>query len=115
MTTTVCGALWPLPYSTGTSYRVLQARNGKEALEVARQEKPALVFLDVKMPLVDGFEVCRQLKADPQTSTIPVYLLSAMSQAEDKERGRLAGADGYFTKPFSPLALLEKVDEVTGL
>lgn len=95
-------------------YQLLEARNGMEALELARRERPDLVLLDVVMPHIDGFEVCRQLKADPATRHITVIMLTALAQEADKERGQQVGADGYFTKPFSPLALLNKVDEVLG-
>ncbi|MBI2918439.1 MAG: response regulator [Chloroflexi bacterium] len=96
-------------------YRLLQAKNGGQALEIARQEKPELVLLDVKMPVMDGFEVCSHLKADPQTREIRIYILSALTQESDREKGLAVGADGYFTKPFSPLALLEKVTEILGV
>jgi CheY-like chemotaxis protein len=95
-------------------YRILEASNGVEALAVARAEQPALVLLDVNMPDMDGFEVCRALKSDPATRGIVVVMLTAMAQAVDRERGQAVGADGFFTKPFSPLALLEKVEEVLG-
>jgi CheY-like chemotaxis protein len=92
-------------------YRFLEARNGKEALEIVLKEKPDLVILDVRMPEVDGFEVCRRLKANPETENIPVIMLSALTQESDRERGKHARADGYFTKPFSPTGLIKKVEE----
>ena len=95
-------------------YQILEAGNGAQALALARAERPALVLLDVNMPEMDGFEVCRALKSDAATRTIVVVMLTAMAQPADRERGLAAGADGFFTKPFSPLALLEKVEEVLG-
>lgn len=95
-------------------YQILEAGDGVEALNIARAERPALLLLDVNMPELDGFEVCRALKADPATRDIVVVMLTALAQPTDRERGIAAGADGFFTKPFSPLALLEKVEEVLG-
>ncbi len=95
-------------------YQILEASDGVEALNIARVERPALLLLDVNMPELDGFEVCRALKADPATRDIVVVMLTALAQPTDRERGIAAGADGFFTKPFSPLALLEKVEEVLG-
>jgi CheY-like chemotaxis protein len=95
-----------------TRFRILQAADGAEALALARLEHPTIVLLDVNMPGLDGYAVCRALKADPATCDIVVFMLTANRQPEDEERGLAAGADGYFTKPFSPLALLERVEEV---
>src|SRR4051794_35241186 len=91
------------------AHRVLQAWTGREALAVARQERPDLVLLDVLMPELDGFEVCRQLKAEPVTREIAVVILSARNDPLDHRRGGEAGADVYMTKPFSPSALLDTV------
>jgi two-component system phosphate regulon response regulator PhoB len=94
----------------GTEHFVLlHAQDGEEALEIARQEHPELVLLDVNMPKLDGFEVCRQLKTAPETSGIKVVILSARGADTDRARGREAGADDYFIKPFSPIQLLNKV------
>jgi CheY-like chemotaxis protein len=96
----------------GEDFAILEASDGVEALTIARIELPTLLLLDVMMPGMDGVEVCRQLKADPDTKGIVVLLLTALTQKADRERGLAAGADGWFTKPFSPLALLRRVDEV---
>lgn len=97
-------------------YKILQAENGPEALKTARAEMPDMILLDVMMPEggMDGFKVCEILKNDPQTSGITIVMLTAKGQDVDKARGKKAGADDYFTKPFSPLALMNKVDEVLG-
>jgi len=93
-------------------YQILAAENGQQALEVARAEHPDMILLDIMMPgsKIDGLEVCRQLKSDPATANITVVMLSAKGQDSDIEAGRAAGADDYFTKPFSPIALIEKVE-----
>ncbi len=97
-------------------YKILQASSGDEALKMARAEHPDLVLLDVMMPnsSVDGFEVCQQLKSDPATQNIYIVMVTARGQETDKEMGRKAHADEYFTKPFSPLKLMDKVVELLG-
>lgn len=92
--------------------QVLEAADGEEALSVTRDERPDLVLLDVMMPKRSGLEVCRILKDDPATSRIPVIMLTARAQESDLREGEEAGSDGYFMKPFSPLALMRKVDEM---
>ena len=96
----------------GDDYEILEAADGVEALEVARGEVPRLVLLDIMMPRLDGLEVCRQLKSDPLTRDIVVVMLTAQAQERDRDQGLAAGADDYFTKPFSPLALLNMVERV---
>ncbi|MCK5055887.1 MAG: response regulator [Candidatus Aminicenantes bacterium] len=97
-------------------FKILQAENGPKALKIARAEKPELILLDVMMPEggMDGLEVCEQLKKDPETAGITIIMLTAKGQEIDKERGNQVGADDYFTKPFSPLKLINKVEEVLG-
>lgn len=91
---------------------IFEAGDGEEALLLAREQHPDLVLLDVMMPKATGVEVCRALKSDEETSDIVVVMLSAKSQTADEEEGRAAGADHYFTKPFSPVALLRKIDDI---
>jgi len=97
-------------------YQILQASSGDEALSIVRSELPDLILLDVMMPNspMDGFEVCRQIKSDPATQHLYVVMLTARGQETDKELGQQVGADDYFTKPFSPLQLMNKVEEVLG-
>ncbi len=97
-------------------YEILQAGTGPEALDIARSMQPDLILLDVMMPEggLDGFEVCEALKNDPQTGNINIVMLTAKNQDTDKERGKQAGADDYFVKPFSPLELMRKVEDVLG-
>lgn len=93
-------------------YEVLLAGDGDEALAVARQKKPDLVLLDVMMPKKDGYEVCRALKEDTATARIKVVLVTALAQQSDQEKATQARADSYFTKPFSPTELLERVQDL---
>ena len=88
---------------------VVSAANGEEALRLAMEKTPDLVILDVMMPKIDGFEVCRALKAKEETKNVPVILLTAKDRDTDKEKGKEAGADLYVTKPFSPTRLLDDV------
>ncbi len=96
-------------------YKILLARDGEEALDIARLEKPDLIFMDIMMPKTDGYSVCRELKDDPDTSQIKVVLLTALDTEFSRDRGMEAGAVDYITKPFSPIALLEKVDDILGI
>ena len=92
--------------------RVLEAGDGLEALAVARAERPDLIFLDVQLPYLNGFEVCRRLRLEPRLENTKIVMLTAAGQAQDLERGRAAGADLYLTKPFSPLRLLTLVSSL---
>lgn len=93
----------------GEDYTVAVARDGEQALELARDWAPRLILSDVMMPLRDGFELCRALKSDPATSRIPVVLLTALIDREALLKGWEAGADEYLFKPFHPRELLTRV------
>lgn len=96
-------------------YQIVKATNGKEAIDIARAEKPDMIIMDIMMPgKTDGLEATRVLKNDQETSACPIILLTAKSQKKDIKNGFAAGADDYFTKPFSPLKLIKKVEEVLG-
>jgi putative two-component system response regulator len=84
-------------------YHVTVAKNGEDALRLAREEPlPDLIMLDILLPGIDGYEVCRQLKQDPVTSTVPVIFLTVKSDVDDEVRGFQLGAVDYITKPMSP-------------
>jgi len=93
-------------------YQIIDASDGKEALEKIKKEKPDLVLLDIVMPKMDGFEVLNKLKKDPQIKEIPIIMLTAKGQKIDQEKGQRLGAAGYIVKPFSPSALLTKIEEM---
>lgn len=96
-------------------YEILTAGNGQEAVEIVREKKPDLIIMDIMMPgEVDGLEATRILKNDPETTGCQIIILTAKGQKDDVERGRDAGADDYFTKPFSPLELIKKVEGALG-
>ncbi len=94
------------------NYEVITAANGEEALTKAREEKPDLIILDLMLPKIDGYQVCRLLKFDKNYSNIPIILLTAKGQREDREWGEKAGADAYITKPFEAAVLLGKIKEL---
>jgi pilus assembly protein CpaE len=90
-------------------YEIIAAQSGQEALAKVREESPRLVILDIMMPDMDGYEVCRRLRATPQTAQLPVIMLTAKAQVEDKVAGFEAGADDYLTKPVIPAELVARV------
>jgi len=94
-------------------FEVLQSFVGGEGLNIAVQEKPDLIILDVMMPNMDGFEVARRLTAEESTKDIPIVMLSSAAQFKDKMKGIDAGAMDYITKPFDKDELLAKVQEYT--
>lgn len=90
-------------------YVTISALNGEDGINLARREQPDLIILDIMLPVIDGFEVCRTLKSDDKTSHIPIIILSAKSQETDKVVGLELGADDYVTKPFSPRELIARI------
>jgi putative two-component system response regulator len=93
-------------------WELLYARDGEEALRIAEEAQPDIVLLDVTMPKIDGFEVCRRLKSNAATRHMAVVMLTALRDEESRIRANLAGADEYFVKPFSPLALVSRLQEL---
>ena len=91
---------------------VLEAENGRKALELARRERPDLVLLDVMMPDVDGWTVARELAEDDRTREIPVVFLTARAEAADKRMGQQLGGVGYLVKPFDPITIGDFVEGV---
>jgi DNA-binding response OmpR family regulator len=89
-------------------YETISALNGEQGIELAGKERPDLIILDIMLPIIDGFEVCRILKNHDRVSHIPIIILSAKSQETDKVVGLELGADDYVTKPFSPRELIAR-------
>jgi serine phosphatase RsbU (regulator of sigma subunit) len=94
----------------GSGHRILAARDGRAAIEIVRRARPDLMLLDVMMPEIDGFEVCRSLKADPETEETVVIFLSALGEVSDKVSGLKLGAVDYITKPIQPEEVLARVE-----
>ena len=95
----------------GEDYDIAVAMDGEGALEAVAEEPPDLILLDIMMPDMDGFEVCRRLKDDPATADIPVIFLSALTEDHEKQKGLEMGAVDFLTKPFNPSEIQAKVKE----
>ena len=100
---------------TAEYFEVITATNGHDALEICAQGNCDIVLLDVMMPGIDGFEVCRRLKGNPQTAFLPVVMVTALDQASDRVQGLEAGADDFLTKPVNDVALLTRVKSLVRL
>jgi CheY-like chemotaxis protein len=97
-------------------YQVTAVSSGAKAIDVALTAPPDIVLLDLNLPgQYDGFDVCTKLRADPQTRTVPVVIISAMDDDESRARASAAGATAYYTKPFSPIALLKEIDRLKSM
>jgi len=93
-------------------YEVLTATDGQQALDKARNQNPDLIILDLMLPKIDGYKVCRMLKFDEKYKHIPVLMFSARAQEADKKLGEEVGADAYLVKPFDPVVLIAKIKEL---
>ena len=91
---------------------VLTANDGAQALEIIEKEQPGLIFLDVMMPKIDGFEVCRKVKSDLGLGNIFIVMLTAKGQETDKKQGLEVGANTYITKPFDPDKIMQIVEQL---
>src|SRR5258707_14581600 len=95
--------------------RLFTAESGTEALKLIDLERPDLVFLDVMMPGLNGFDVCRLIKSDYHLESCHIIILTARSQHVDKQMGSISGADEYIVKPFNPLMIAERAPDVLGM
>ncbi len=93
-------------------YDVIVAYNGKDGLEKARTQNPALIILDLMLPEIDGYKICRMLKFDKKYKHIPIIIFTARAQEDDKKMGEQTGADAYVTKPFEPDKLISIINEM---
>lgn len=95
-------------------YTLWLAKDGNETLNIVREVRPDILFLDIMMPEVNGYDVCRIIKNDPDLKNTYVIILTAKGQVVEQERGKEVGADEYIVKPFSPMEILTKVKAILG-
>jgi two-component system cell cycle response regulator DivK len=94
---------------TATDYEVMEAENGEEAIAAVAKQRPDLILMDIQLPVMDGYEATRRIKADPALSAIPVIAVTSYALSGDEEKARAAGCDDFVPKPFSPRQLLAKI------
>ena len=94
---------------TGSGYETLEAADGQAGVAKAKAEKPDLILMDIQMPVLDGYEATRQIKAGPETAKIPIIAVSSFAMKGDEEKARAAGCNHYITKPYSPMQLLRMI------
>ena len=95
-------------------YDMIEAHDGAEGVAQATAHKPDLILMDIQMPVMDGYEATRRIKADPALKSIPVIAVTSYALSGDEEKTRAAGCDGYIAKPYSPRQMLAKVREILG-
>ena len=96
-------------FLTATGYIVIEAVDGADAVAKARSESPDLVLMDIQLPVLDGYDATRQIKALPDHDATPIIAVSSFAMKCDEEKARASGCDGYVTKPYSPMQLLALV------
>jgi two-component system, cell cycle response regulator DivK len=94
---------------TSSGYIVIEAADGATGIAMAKSDRPSIILMDIQMPLIDGYEATRQIKADPDLASIPIVAVSSFAMKGDEEKARAAGCDEYVTKPYSPVQLLRMV------
>jgi two-component system cell cycle response regulator DivK len=90
-------------------YEMVEAGDGAAALDRAKERRPDLILMDIQLPIMDGYEATRRIKADPDLKAIPIIVITSYALSGDEEKARAAGCDDYVTKPYSPRQLLAKV------
>jgi two-component system cell cycle response regulator DivK len=90
-------------------YELMEANNGEQAVAAASRQRPDLILMDIQLPVMDGYEATRRIKADPALKAIPIIAITSYALGEDEKRARAAGCDDYMPKPYSPRALLAKI------
>jgi two-component system, cell cycle response regulator DivK len=95
-------------------FRMVEAHDGREALTLARSERPDLILMDIQLPMLDGYEATRGIKRDPELKDIPIIAVTSYALSGDEERAREAGCDAYVAKPYSTRLLLAKIGQFLG-
>jgi two-component system cell cycle response regulator DivK len=98
----------------GSGYDVAEAADGRDGVAKAQSERPDLILMDIQLPVLDGYEATRQIKADPHLKATPIIAISSFAMKGDEEKARAPGCDRYVTKPYSPLQLLGIIRGVLG-
>ena len=96
---------------TNSGYNLVEAEDGAQALTMAQYKRPDLILMDVQIPVLDGYEVTRRLKADPELRAIPIIVVTSYALSGDESKARAAGCNGYVSKPYSTRQLLAKIRE----
>jgi two-component system cell cycle response regulator DivK len=96
---------------TNAGYEMIEAQDGEEGVRAAGAERPDLILMDIQLPLLDGYEATRRIKADPALRAIPIIVVTSYALSGDEAKARAAGCDGYVPKPYSPRQLLAKIRE----
>ena len=92
-------------------YAMIEAGDGAAAVAVAKRERPDLILMDIQLPVMDGYEATRRIKADPALRAVPIIVITSYALSGDETKARAAGCDGYIPKPYSPRVLLAKIRE----
>ena len=95
-------------------YEMVEAENGEQALTAVTEHKPDLILMDIQMPVMDGYEATRRIKADPTLNGIPIIAVTSYALSGDEQKARAAGCDDYIAKPYSPRQMLAKVRGILG-
>ena len=96
---------------TAKDYEMTEAENGEEALAAVAKDRPDLILMDIQLPIMDGYEATRRIKADPSLSSIPIIAVTSYALSGDEEKAHAAGCNDYVPKPYSPRQLLAKIRE----
>jgi two-component system cell cycle response regulator DivK len=96
---------------TGAGFELIEAMNGKEGVKLAQSERPDLILMDIQLPIIDGYEATRQIRAIDDLKSIPIIAVTSYALSGDEAKASAAGCNGYVAKPFSPRQLLAKVRE----
>ncbi len=96
---------------TNANFVVIEAEDGEAGLAAAETHRPDLILMDIQLPLMDGYEATRRIKANPALRAIPIIVITSYALSGDEDKSRAAGCDAYFSKPFSPRQLLAKIRE----
>jgi two-component system cell cycle response regulator DivK len=96
---------------SSAGYEMIEAQDGEAAVRIAVSDRPDLILMDIQLPLLDGYEATRRIRADPAMRAIPIIVVTSYALSGDEAKARAAGCDGYVSKPYSPRQLLAKIHE----